>query len=212
MKNRLFRTCITGSCLLVVSLSTAPVLAGWYSNQSEIYYKPQEFHNDRFGDFPPADIEQKIFSHVVPDDKPVEKETSNEAPSVPATSNQQVLEQPQISSQQNYSQQYNQQPAYTNYNRSRNITSPANQRYNRNTNLRGPRNNNRTSFSGPWNNSGSGFSGPWDNSGSGFSGPWNNSGSGFSGPWNNNNNGSNFSMPWGNNNGSNFMPWGNGGR
>ena len=240
MKNRSGRKSFTAVCLLVTSLSATPALAAWYVNQSqsEGYYKPQEYHNERFGDFPPADIDQKLFGHLNTENKTEESKSPTDSTSFSSTinqplptSNQQVLNPAQ---NYNYSEQNAQQPAYSGYNRGRNYTSPGMERHirNREAHLNRSRNNRGSSFSGPWNNSKSGFSGPWDNSGSNFSMPWgnnsgNNDGSNFSGPWNNSrsgfsgpwdNNGSNFGMPWGNSkgnnrgnkNGSSFSPFGKG--
>jgi hypothetical protein len=210
-------------CLPVASLSTAPAFATWYMSETDGYYKPQEYHNEKFGDFPPADIDQKLFGHLT-----TEKEESipkTDSTSLSSSSNQLVSPpgNPQVlNPAQNYTQPYTQQPAYGSYNRGRNFTSPGMERHIRNRNAHisnSPWNNRSSSFSGPWNSRGSSFSGPWNNNGSSFSGPWNNRGSGFSGPWNNNsrgtnfsgpwnNNGSSFSMPWGNNNGSSFSPFG----
>lgn len=222
MKNRSVRISLMAVCLPVVSLSTAPAFATWYVNESDGYYKPQEYHNERYGDFPPADIDQKLFGHLNTEKDTIPK---TDDASLSSSSNQSSVSrssQQALPPAQNYTQQYNQQPAYDGYNRGRNYTSPGlekhrqnrnaylnSQRNNRGSSFSGPRNSRGSSFSAPWNNNGSSFSGPWNKQGSGFSGPWNNSrGSNFSGPWNNN--GSNFSMPWGNNNGSNFSPFGKG--
>ena len=188
MKNKLARKCLLAVCLLVTGLSVTPASASWYIHQSEGYYKPQVYHNEKFGDFVPADINEKLFGHLNTD---AEQETSKpQRDNTPASSSTNQAVSPGKSQvpkpAATYSPQNYRQPTYNRYNQRRNFTAPGNQRYNRNT-----------SFNGPWNN------------GSGFSGPWNNRGSNFSGPWNNN--GSNFSMPWGSNNGSNFSPWGNGG-
>jgi len=223
MKSRSGRKSFTAVSLLITSLSATPALATWYVNQSEGYYKPQEFHNERFGDFPPADIDQKLFGHLNTENKAEESNSQTDNASISSninqpvsTSNQQVL-----NPAQNYSEQNTRQPAYGNYNRDRKFTSPGLERHlrnrdahlsNRNARLSSPRNNRGSSFSGPWNNRGSSFSGPWDNNGSSFSMPWgsnrgNNNGSSFGDPWNNR--GSGFSGPWDNNGSSFSMPWGN---
>jgi len=77
MKNSSGRKSFTAVCLLVTSLSTTSALAAWYVNQSEGYYKPQEYHNERFGDFPPADIDQKLFGHLNSEKKNGRKQVSN---------------------------------------------------------------------------------------------------------------------------------------
>ena len=220
MKDRSVRKCSTAICLLVTSLSAAPpALATWYMNDSEGYYKPQEYHNERFGDFPPADIDQRLFSHLNTENEVEESKSLTDNASLSTNSDQAVsTSNQQISNPaQNYSELNSQLPApYGSYNRGRNYTSPGLERHIRKRNeflSRQPWNNRGSSFSGPWNSRESSFSGPWNNRGSSFSGPWNNRGSSFSGPWNNN--GSSFSAPWsnnrGNNNGSNFNPMGNGG-
>ena len=202
MKDRSVRISSTAICLLVTSLSAAPpALATWYmNNQSEGYYKPQEYHNGRFGDFPPADIDQKLFGHLNTENEVEESKPLTDNAPLSTDSDQQVS-----NPAQNYSEQNSQFPAtYGSNDRRRNFTSPGLERHIRKRNEYLSRQ--------PWNNRGSSFSGPWNNRGSSFSGPWNNNGSSFSGPWNNN--GSNFSAPWGNNRGnnkgSNFSPFGNG--
>ena len=227
MKNRSSRKSFTAVCLLVTSLSATPVLATWYVNQDEGYYKPQEYHNERFGDFPPADIDQKLFGHLNTENKAEESNSQTNNASLSSTSNQSVptSNQQVLNPAQNYSEQNTRQTAYDNYNRDRKFTSPGLERHlrnrdahlgNRNARLSSPGNNRSSSFSGPWDNSGSSFSGPWDNNGSSFSMPWgnnrgnnrgNNNGSNFGGPWNNR--GSGFSGPWDNNGSSFSMPWGN---
>jgi hypothetical protein len=189
MKKKSARKCLLAVCLLMTGSSVTPAFATWDIHQSKGYYEPQEYHNNKFGDFVPADINEKLFGHLNTD---ATQETSkSQRGNTPASSstNQAVppenLKVPKPAA--TYSQQNYWQPSYNRYNQGRNFTAPGNQRYNRNT-----------SFNGPWNNRGTSFSGPWNNRGSNFSGPWNN-------------NGSRFSMPWGNNNGSNFSPWGNGG-
>ncbi len=193
------RISLIASTLLVTSLSATPVLANWYVNQSEGYYKPTEYYNDKYGDFPPADIDEKLFSHLNTPTDVKENTTAVTTPPVVPSADPAPIQQP-LNPTPNYSGQNYQQPAYNNYNRGRNFATPGNQNANRNTSFNGPWNNNR-------NNNGSSFSGPWNNNGSSFSGPWNNNrnnnGNSFSAPWNNN--GSNFSMPWGGNNGS--TPW-----
>ena len=240
MKNRSIKKSLTATCLLVTSLSAAPVLAAWYVNQSEGYYKPQEYHNERFGDFPPADIDQKLFAHLNAENKTEEIKPQTDNASLSSTSAQAVPtgNQQVLNPAQNYSEQNSQRPAFDNYNRGRNYTSPGMERHirNRDAHLNRVKNNRSSSFSAPWDNSRSSFSGPWDNNGSNFSmpwgnskgnnrgnnnassfgGPWNNSSSGFSGPWDNS--GSSFGMPWGNNKGnkrgnknsSGFSPFGKG--
>ena len=206
MSNKSVKNCLTAATLLAASLSATTAFANWYMNQSEGYYKPQEYHNDKYGNFPPADIDEKLFGHL--NTEAQAEESKPLAADIPATSYSNQTAPPRNPQGQNPVPNY-QRPAYGNYNQNRNYAPRGNQRYNRNTNFSGPWNNNRSSFSGPWNNNGSSFSGPWNNNRSGTGAPWNNNSTNFSGPWNNN--GSSFSMPWGNNNGSGFNPMGNGG-
>jgi hypothetical protein len=211
MRRRSVRKYSLPVCFLVTSLSAAPVFANWYANQSgtEDYYEPNNYNNGKFGEFPPADIDKKLFGHLTTDKEAVENKTKTDDAVVttnskrPLAVNNQQVQNPA----QQYSQQNPQQPAYSRYNRGRNYPQQRNQRYNRSAGFNGPWNNNNSGFSGPWNNNGSSFSGPWNGGG-------NDRGSNFSGPWNNN--GSNFDMPWGNNKGdkgnkgSGFNPMGNG--
>jgi hypothetical protein len=173
-------------CLLTTGLYTNSATAKWYVNKDEGYYKPQEFYNDKFGDFPPKDIDSKIMNNAA-ETKSLQKETkpAEQTKSSDTSTYEQESNTTPNSSDQNY-----QQPPYGNYGQ---------QNYNQNY-------YNPGAGYPPGNSQGSGFSGPWNNNGSSFSGPWNNNGSNFSGPWNNN--GSSFSMPWGNNR-SGFSPWGN---
>ena len=190
-------------CLLVTSLSTAPVLADWNIDPS---YKLQELYdNGEFGQFPPTDIDQKLLaqSYTVKEpqkgqfrpDSTFDSSGSNQP--APVATNQQASTSASDCAKQNF-----QQPVYDNYNRSRNTYPQNQQRYNRSTSFSGPWNNNGSNFSGPWNNNGTNVSMPWGNNGSGFS-PMGNNGSGFS-PMGNNGSGFN---PMGNN-GSGFNPMG----
>ena len=202
MKKRLARKGLMAVSLLVASISATPALASWQVNQPESYFKPQQYNNGNYGNFPPADIDEKLFGHLNTGGAQKENQSQTDNAAVASSNNQPAPPKiPQTSNPaQGYPVQNSQPPAYGNYNQGRYYAPPGNQRYNRNTNFNGPWNNNRSSLSGPWNNNGSSFGGPWNNNGSNFSGPWNN-------------NGSNFSMPWGNNNGSGsgFNPMGNGG-
>ena len=201
---------------LACSLTTSLSYADWSGQQQFRGYNPG------YGDFPPDNIEQQLFSDLNQGNK--EQNTQAKA-EVPATTVSQ------------YSGQDPNQAAYQEFLRKREQhaserqqhTSMGNQRYNRQTNYNRPQNNNSSNFSMPFgndnrgssfsmpfgnNNRGSNFSGPWNNNQSSMSGPWDNRGGNFSSPMNNGsrNNGGNFSMPWGNNNnGSNFSPMGNGG-
>ncbi len=211
MNNVSVRKLLITVSMLVLGLTATTVSATWYVNQSEGYYKPKNYHNEKYGDFVPTDIHQKLFGHLNTYSTQEENKTLADTSLVESGNNQTIApgNQPpgnqQTSNQaQNFTQQYP-QPTYNRYNQNRKYASPANGRNNRSTN-----------FNGPWNN-GSSVSGPWNSKGSNFSNPWNSNGSNFSGPWKNN--GSNFSMPWGNNrgnnrgnnNGSNMSPFGNGG-
>jgi hypothetical protein len=212
MNNRPVREIVTTVCILLANLSTAPVYANWDIPQSENYYSPQKYHNDNYGDFVPANINEKLFGHLIAGDEQETNKTQETNTPVVSNYNQTAtpVDQQFAKPAPDYSNQYYQRPvpADNRYNRERNITPPGNQGYNRNANFNIP-GNNRTTLSGPWNNNGSSFNGPWNNRGSGFSSPWNNNGSNFNMPGGNNND-SSFSMPWGNNNGSSFNPMGNG--
>ena len=145
--------------------------------------EPYGGYNQRYGDFPPVDIDQQLSGNSneiatvqSPPPQPVANTDTNvkqqPATAIPAQPQQQVVQQavqPTV-----------QQPAYGGY--YQNQMPYGAQPYNRGS-----------SFNGPWNNRGSSFSGPWNNNGSSFSGPWNNRGSGFSGPWNGRNQ---WSMIW----------------
>ena len=210
MKKKFISRNLTICSILTTALTAANAGAGW--NNAEAY----RGYNQKFGDFPPLDIDQQLSNTTAEIDQSIQLSTQKTQPQA----QQQLQPAPQaapqsinnatVNTQQLPVQApggYVQQPAYGGYYQG--SQPPGMQRYNRGYGFNGPWNNNRSNFSGPWNNRGSGFNGPWSNRGSSFNGPWNNRGSSFSGPWNNN--GSSFSMPWGNNNGSGFRPWGNGG-
>jgi hypothetical protein len=184
MKKRLFRKCLSIACMLATGLCASTVFADWSLDQSRGY------KNKRFGDFPPADIDQQLQHNLIADN-PVEESKSQDN-SDSDTSSSYLSDTYPV---QSYSEQNSQQLNYGSYDQDRNIR-PRGSRH---------QNNRGTSFSGPWNNNGSSFSAPWGNRGSGFSTPWDNNSTSFSGPWNNK--GSGFSAPWGNN-GSSFSPWG----
>ena len=175
---------------LTTALYTATSFADWSQKH------PYGGYNQRYGDFPPLDIDQQLS-------RSDDKNTTEQSQPQPAQSTGANATQPAATSnivQNNATQPVQpaiQQPAYGGYYQNQ---MPYGARpYSRNT-----------GFNGPWNNSRSGFSGPWNNRGSGFSGPWGgrNGGPNFTGPWNNN--GSSFTAPWSNDR-SGFSPWGNGG-
>lgn len=228
MKKTFISSSLTTFCILVSVISAGTAFAGWNSGDLNQGY------NQRFGDFPPLDIDQKLNSSTVEDVQLTQNNTqqaqvqsqatfpnqantqiSNQPANTSAASTQRYVNQTQAGvgqPSQQTSQQPASQPVYGNQANSNNYQSnylqpgirPNVQMYNRNP-YRRPSFNQAGS---PWNNR-SGFTGPMNNRGFGFGGPWNNNRSGFSGPWNNR--GSGFSMPWGNNNGSGFKPMGNGG-
>lgn len=213
MKNRLTGKILVVTGVLVTALYSQLTIATWDNNQSDGYYKPQQYHNKSFGNFPPTDLDQTLMRDSI---KTTTTEASSQTDTTETTDLQQaqpaiVPDMPPGNSRQTY-----QQPDY------RNRSPQAYQqrlppRYGRQPTAAGqPMNNQGFNFSSPFdnrsnnrsnnfNNNRSGFGGSWNNSGSSFNGPWNNS-SGFSNPMNNNN--SSFSLPWGNN-GSGFSPWGN---
>jgi len=201
-------------CLQIAGCLSTSLYAGIsYADWSQ--KEPYGGYNQRYGDFPPVDIDQQLSGNSSnnttaqsPPPQPVANTDTNlnQPPATTGAAQPQQQPQPQRQAVQQAVQPVMQQPAYGAY--YQNQLPYGAQPYNRGQGFSGPWNNRGSSFSGPWNNNGSSFSGPWNNRGSGFSGPWNNRGSGFGGPWNNN--GSSFSAPW-NNNRSGFSPWGNGG-
>ena len=218
MKNRSNRKSLPIVCFLATGLCTGQVIADWSGD------KLYGGYNQRYGNFPPMDIDKQLSDNSVTDNEPEESLSQTDNAPVSSSSNQPfpTSNQQALNPAQNYSEQNFQQPAYGSYNRGRKSTSPGRERYNRRSGSGSgfgmPWDNNRSGFSGPWDNRGSGFSAPWDNSRSSFGGPRDNRGSGFSGPWDNNrssfggpwdNRGSGFSGPWDNNNSSFSMPWGN---
>ncbi len=213
MKTTLIQKCLPVVCLLATALSSNPVLSEWDYDPVQFEYK------QKYGEFPPEDIEQTIL-----DSRPIE-----EPEKIPTLEDSQSAANNSSPPAEAYSAQNNagqyQAPNYGRYDQGRNMRPPYGQRpmNNRGPGANAPWGNSGSSFSGPWNNNrGSGFnmpgsnnrSGsnmPWGNSGPSFSGPWdNNRGSNFSGPWNNNR-GSGFNMPGSNNRSGSNMPWGNSG-
>lgn len=132
LNNRSFRICSKSVLLLLASLLASllvtPAFATWYVHQSEGHYKQEDYRNKNYGDFVPADIDQKIFGHLI---------TDNQA--VPA-SLQQAPNPALTRPERNF-----RQPAYNGENRGRYYMPPANQRfnqgYNRNTNFNRSNNN-----------------------------------------------------------------------
>jgi len=191
MRNRSVKKCLTTVALLATGLSTTSAFANWYVNQSEGYYKPQEYQNKKYGNFPPANIDEQLFGHLNTGDDAAASKPPAESTPAPSYS-----KPPPVNQTPNYATQNPRQQPYGNYNRGRNYAPPGgqqqNQQYNRQNNYQNSGQNNRnTNFNGPWNNNQSNFSGPWDNNGSSFSMPFGN----------NNNRG---------NNGSGFNPMGGG--
>lgn len=174
MRIKLIKKCLQMVCLLATSLCANMVFANWYGDQSQGFYK------QKYGDFPPLDIDQQIQDSLSNSNKPEESKPQDNGDSGSASSYQ-----PASHPAQNYPAQSSLKPNYGSYNRDR-IVSPHGGN---------PRKKSGPGSSGPWSNNGSGFSAPWSNNGSGFSAPWNSRKSGFSAPWSNN--GSGFS-PWGN--------------
>ncbi len=189
-------------CLLASSLYASLVPADWYGEQSQQYY------SQKFGNFPPLDIDQQLEESMKADNQLEQSLSQN----ISATGSDSGNQSDSYARQEN-SVQKTQQTDYLSYDQGRSAglhsASQQKKRHNakkkRGSGFSGPWNNKGSGFSGPWSNKGSGFSGPWDDSGSNFSFPWNNNGSGFSSPWDGN--GSGFSAPW-NNRGSSFSPWG----
>ena len=127
---RSFRICSKSVLFLLASLLVTPASATWYVHQSESHYKQEDYRNEKYGDFVPADIDQKIFRHLITDDQTVPA-SIQQAPN-PA------LNQPVPNFRR---------PAYNGQNRARSYIPPASQRYNqgnnRNTNFNRSNNNYR---------------------------------------------------------------------
>ena len=179
MRNKLIVKCLPIVCLLASSLYANLVFAGWSDDQS------QGYSNQRFGNFPPLDIDQQLQDNLRTQERLSTDKLSKESQSQDiSASDSYKSDLPDSSYKQN-----SQMPTYGDNNRDRKVNSYGSKSRNKSRNKRR-----------------SGLSAPWGNNGSGFSAPWNNRGSSFSAPWDNN--GSSFSFPWGNN-GSGFSPWDN---
>lgn len=187
MNNISVRTYLITISILVQGLSATSVSATWYVHQSEAYYKPEQYHNEKYGDFVPADIQKKLFGHLITNNTKVEINTLSDNSPAASSNNQTVTPDNQkiMNQTRKITRQQYQQPANSRYKQNRNYTTPENRRYSRNAN-----------FNAPLNNMGPNFSGPRSSNGSSFSGPWNNSGS-------------SLSMPSRNNRGSNLRPCAN---
>jgi hypothetical protein len=199
MKKTSSRTCLSIVYLLAAGLSASPVVyADWSGDK---LYKG---YNQRYGDFPPTDIDEQLSDatketnlEASKTDKAVKEDTAPANPAAATANSKPAVAAPA----QATGTQPLQQPAYGNYYQNGYYAPPGMPQ-----GMRGY--DRRSAFSNPWNSRGSRFTGPWNNRGSSFGTPWNSRGSGYRGPWNNN--GSSFSAPW-NNNRSGFRPWGNGG-
>jgi len=55
-----------------------PAFAEWYVHKSENYYKRQDYHNEKYGDFA-ADINEKIYGHMKTDEKQKIRKPQNES-------------------------------------------------------------------------------------------------------------------------------------
>ena len=146
-------------CLLLTATCTNQSLADWSVDNSRRGY------NQGYGDFPPADINEQLYSHLKTENQ-AEKRSSRDNAVGPAISNRMQTDMPLT---QNYPAYNYQQPSYGGYDRG-----------GRKLQKSRPGNYPDMNFSGPWSGNGTGFSAPWNNNGSTFSMPWsNNSGSGF---------------------------------
>lgn len=200
MKKSPSRSGLTIVYLLAASLSASQVVyADWSGDK---LYKG---YNQRYGDFPPTDIDARLSDatkettlEANKTDKAAETSAASSDTAATAVNSNQAATAPPA---QTNAAQPLQQPAYGNYYQNGYYAPPGMPQ-----GMRGY--DRRSTFSNPWNSRGSSFTGPWNNRGSSFGTPWNSRGSGYRGPWNNN--GSSFSAPW-NNNRSGFRPWGNGG-
>ena len=151
-------------------------------------------YNQRYGDFPPTDIDAQLSDATkernLEASKTDKAAKADAAPANPATATANSMpatttRKPAVTpSSQVTATQPLQQPAYGNYYQYGYYPPPVMRGYDRRSTFANPWNNNRSSFSGPWNNRGSNFGTPWNNRGSGFRGPWNNNRSGFR-PWGN---------------------------
>ncbi len=204
MTKQTIRKYTTAVSLLVGGLSVTPAFAQWYVNQSEGhgYYRAQEYHNEKYGDFAPADINEKLLGHLATNnDFDIDKTVKPPLSTIPSNKFSATTSPPPATTAPRKFAQ-NQPPYVQNnqrqdsYNQARYYAQQGNQRHTRHTKPQRQWHNKQSNFSPPWNNQGANFSSP-------FNGPWNNPGSNFKMPWGNSK-GSNFSMPWGNHMGSNM--------
>lgn len=171
-------------CLLAAGLyASQAVHADWSGDK---LYKG---YNQRYGDFPPTDIDAQLSEatkernlEASKTDKSAET-NATPADTAAATANSMPAITPPAQATAT-TQPLQQQPAYGNYYQYGYYPPPVMRGYDRRSTYANPWNNGRSNFSGPWNNRGSNFGTPWNSRGSGFRGPWNNNRSGFR-PWSN---------------------------
>jgi len=143
MRNFNLRKCLITFCLFAGSLSATPAFAKWYINQSEGFYRAQEYHNENYGDFAPADINERLLGHLAADTYPETDIPDNR--NTPATPKQPLATTattvtPATDSSRPIQNQ--QAPTNNNYNPARRYVPQGNHQ-----------NNHYTGGNGSWNNS-----------------------------------------------------------
>lgn len=178
MKIRLASKTLVITCLLTTGMYSHQATAAWPASQSEAYYVPQLYNNEKYGDFPPVDIDQTLMSNAA-------KTPAADAEQSPAAASNITPDttQTQLYAAPNNPIQTYQPQNYGNYNQQNYNANRYGQNYRPGNMQRG---NQGFNFNSPWNNRGNSFSSPMNNNGSSFSFPWGNNGSGFS-PWGSNN-------------------------
>lgn len=215
MKKQSVQKSVSLISLLATCLSTGVVFAEWNNDSAFNGYNPG------YGNFPPEDIEQKLFGHMGSETDLYE--TNQYQAQVQNTEQDRQWPTPQANlytapapssnnSQTDYRQQNYSQQAYTqpNYPTKQSYQQPYPQQQYKTSPYSGYPSASR--LNNPGGND-LGENNHWGNNL--MTNPLmvnnpmaNNQGMNFSHPWKNN--GSNFSMPWGNDStGGNMMPWGN---
>lgn len=222
MRNSLLKKHLQTALLLLTGLLVNQVSAGWSDASSHGIY------NQRFGDFPPLDIDQQLQDSMNRHEAEL-KEQQSEKKSTGNTNSTGSTYQTdsavkQVPIQQDGATKPYQNPAVGGVNNLQGVNTTVNNSSQKNqgdgkkkkkkkhkkkkSGFDFPWGNNNNGFSFPWSNSGSGFNAPWNNRRSSHDRPWDSRGKQFNPPWDNNN--SSFSFPWNdNNNGFSFGPWGN---
>lgn len=203
-------------CLLMSGVYSNMVFAGWSNAQSQGPYA------NKFGDFPPLDIDQQLQDNLATEKKP--EKSQSQVASLPRSQSNPSAGSATVDTSNFYQTNTNSQQGNSLQTLPQSNAQINGEAINTSTNNAGlpkkhhgkPKKKHKSGFGFPFDSKGSGFSAPWSNNGSGFSVPWNNRRSSFSGPWDNNRSGfsapwdsknSSFSFPWGDND-SGFGPWG----